>query len=206
VNRKLLYICGMLSPLVYIFMTILGGALRPGYSHISDTVSELFAPGSPNKALLDSIHLADALLSILFGIGVYLYIRSTGHSTTVGLIGAAMIIAIGVVNIFTATLFPQDAWGTPMTFPGQMHKILVLAVMLPFSVLSTLFVGIWTRQAGVLPGFAMHSYVTIAVVVLLGGVSGATMGGPWMGVSERLAVLAGFQWTFTLALRLFLLP
>jgi hypothetical protein len=48
-NRRLLFLCGMLAPCWFVFMTILGGAIRPGYSHLSDTVSELFAPGSPNK-------------------------------------------------------------------------------------------------------------------------------------------------------------
>ena len=202
-GRKALYICGMLGPLVYIFMTILGGALRPGYNHISDTVSELFAPGSPNKPLLDVIHIIDAVLGIAFGIGVFLFVRGSSHSSLVGLIGAAMIICIGVVNVFTATLFPQDAWGTPMTSAGQMHKTLVLGVMLPLSILSTILLGIWFDKAGIFPGFRTYTFITIGVQLLMGGFSGVTMGGPLMGLSERLAVLVGFQWTFTLALKLF---
>ena len=37
------------------------------------------------------------------------------------------------------------------------------------------------------------------------GLAGATLDSPIMGLTERLGVLAGFQWTFVLALRLFLL-
>lgn len=44
-------LCGMLAPLWFIAMTIFGGALRPGYSYVSNTISELFSPGSPNKLL-----------------------------------------------------------------------------------------------------------------------------------------------------------
>jgi hypothetical protein len=55
-TRRLLFICGMVAPWWFVFMTILGSAIRPGYSHLSDTVSELFAPGSPNKAFLDVLH------------------------------------------------------------------------------------------------------------------------------------------------------
>ena len=51
-NPKVLYVCGLLAPAAYIVMTIVGGALRPGYSHLSDTVSELLSPGSPNRPLL----------------------------------------------------------------------------------------------------------------------------------------------------------
>ena len=202
-DRRTYYLCGMLFPAIYIFMTILGGALRPGYSHISDTVSELFAPGSPNKPLLDVLHLAHALTGILWGIGVWQFVRDSGHGSRIGLIGAGMIIAIGVVTVATATLFPQDAWGTPMTFPGQMHKILVLAVLLPFSILSMLLIGFWLRKSGIFPGFDTYSFMMVGAVVLLGGLSATAMGGPYMGLTERMAVLAGFLWTFSLALNMY---
>lgn len=73
-NQKIFSVFGMLVPPVYIFMYILGGALRPGYSHISDSVSELLSPGAPNKSLLDVVNGIFALLYTLFGIGVLQFI------------------------------------------------------------------------------------------------------------------------------------
>ena len=203
-NQKILFLCGMLSPVLYIFMTILGGALRPGYSHISDTVSELFSPGSPNKLLLDILSTTTALLTILFGIGVLQFVRGSEHSEPIGIIGAGMIITMGVVNVATATIFPQDAWGSPSTFPGQMHKILVLGVLAPLAMLSTLLIGIWLRRADIFPGFGTYSFITVGAIVLSGGLAGATLGTRIMGFTERIAVLAGSQWTFIFALRMFL--
>ena len=52
-TQKILYLCGMLVPFVYIFMYVVGGALRLEYSHLSDLVSELLSPGSPNKLFLE---------------------------------------------------------------------------------------------------------------------------------------------------------
>ena len=106
---------------------LLGGALRPGYSHISDTVSELLSPGAPNKSLLVIFQITHALLGSLFGIGVYQFVRGSAHDALIGRIGAGMIIAV------------------------------------------------------------------------------ATLDTPIMGLTERLGILAGFQWTFVLALKLFLL-
>ena len=120
------------------------------------------------------------------------------------MIGAGMIIAVGVATVGTA-IFPQDASGAPLTFAGVMHGILVFGVLLPFSILSTLLIGIWFKRADIFPGFGIYSFVTVGVVILLGGFSGAMMGTPIMGLAERLGVLAGFQWTFMLALKLFLL-
>ena len=203
-NQKIFFLCGMLSPVLYIFMTILGGALRPGYSHISDTVSELFSPGSPNKLLLDILSTTTALLTILFGIGVLQFVRGSEHSEPIGIIGAGMIITMGVVNVATATIFPQDAWGSPSTFPGQMHKILVLGVLAPLAMLSTLLIGIWLKRADIFPGFGTYSFITVGAIVLSGGLAGATLGTRIMGFTERIAVLAGSQWTFIFALKMFL--
>jgi hypothetical protein len=197
----------MLFPVVYIFMTILGGALRPGYSHISDTVSELLSPGAPNKPLLIVFQISHALLGILFGLGVLQFVRASERNAPIGapigIIGAGMIIAVGVGTVATA-IFPQDPFGAPLTFPGKMHNILVFGVLVPFTLLSMLLIGIWLKQAGIFPWFRTYSIITIGASVLLAGLAGATLGSPVMGLTERLAVLAGFQWTFVLALMLFL--
>lgn len=158
-NRKVLLLCGMLFPVVYIVMTILGGALRPGYSHLSDTVSELLSPGAPNKSLLAVFQIAHALLGSLFGIGLWQFVRGSEHNALVGRIGAGMIIAAGVATIATA-IFPQDASGAPPTIPGVLHGVLVFGVLIPFTILSTLLIGIWLRQAGILPWFRTHSFIT----------------------------------------------
>ncbi|MCK5646738.1 MAG: DUF998 domain-containing protein [Anaerolineales bacterium] len=199
---RILSLCGMLSPVIYVFMTILGGALRPGYSHISDTVSELFSPGSPNKRLLDSLSTSTAVLNILFGVGVLRFVRGSEHSEMVGWIGAGLIIVGGVVNIATATVFPQDAWGSPSTFPGQMHKILV-GILALLSILSTLLLGIWLNGADIFPGFGTYSFVTVAIIILSGGFAAMKLGSPIMGLTERITVVVVLQWTFILGLRIF---
>jgi hypothetical protein len=192
----------MISPVLFVMTTILGGALRAGYSHISDTVSELFSPGAPNKLLLDILHTTTAILTILFGVGVLQFVRESQHSEPTGLIGAGMIIVMGVMNVATATVFPQDAWGSPPTFPGEMHKILagVLAIL---SILSTLLIGIWLNRTDLFPGFGTYSFVTVGVIVLSGGFAAAKLGSPIMGLTERITILAGLQWTFILAFKMF---
>lgn len=201
-TQKILSLCGLISPALFVFMTILGGALRPGYSHISDTVSELFSPGSPNKTLLDVLHTTTAILTILFGVGVLLFVRESGHTEPIGLIGAGMIITMGVVNVATAAIYPQDAWGSPSTFQGEMHKILagVLAIL---SILSTLLIGIWLYRVDLFPGFGIYSFITVGVLIISGGFALIKMGSSIMGLTERITILAGLQWTVTLALKVF---
>lgn len=198
INQRYLYLCGVIAPLLFVFMTILGGVLRPGYSHISDTVSELFSPGSPNKLLLDSLHIIFTLLLILFGIGVLRFVRRNKQDSRIGMIGAGLYIVMGILSVTTATIFPQDAWGSSPTFAGEMHKILsgVIGVL---SILSFLLIGCWFKRDGILRGFWVYSLITVVLVILSTGVYVANMGGPYMGLTERITILLGFQWTFILA-------
>ena len=138
--------CGVIVPVLFAFTAVLGGVLRPGYSHLSDTVSELFSPGSPNKLLLDALHTSYALLLTLFGIGVLRMIRRSAHRTISGIVGASLYIASGVLSVATATVFPQDPWGSPSTFSGEMHKNLS-GVLSLISLVAIGLIGHWFSRA-----------------------------------------------------------
>lgn len=61
--KKFLMMSGMLAALVYVGTAILGGLLRPGYSHLAEAISELVAADAPNRTLLSPLFLLyDALL------------------------------------------------------------------------------------------------------------------------------------------------
>ncbi len=201
-NRRFLYLCGMVAPVWFVFMSVLGGVMRPGYSHFEDTVSELFAPGSPNKPFLDILHTIFAVLLILFGIGLLLFFQRTEQLKRIGQIGACLFILMGCMSMMTATIFPQDPWGAPATFAGEMHKFLsgIIGIL---SMLSMLLIGIWFVRTKTSPGFGVYTFVTIGMVLISAGLFAASTGGALMGLAERIAALVGFQWTFALAYWLF---
>lgn len=198
-KQRYLSMCGVVAPLLFVFTTILGGALRPGYSHLSDTISELFSPGSPNKLLLDSLHTVFALLLVCFGFGILQFVQRSRQSRKLGSLGAILYIAMGLVSIATAAIFPQDAWGSTPTFRGQMHIQLTGVVGL-LSLLSILFVGLWFIRTGIFPWFGIYSLITIGLVALSTGFFMTRLGGPLMGLAERIPAFFGFLWTFILGL------
>ena len=201
-NQRRLFICGMIAPCWFVLMTILGGAIRPGYSHITDTMSELFAPGSPNKSFLDILHTIFAILLILFGIGLLQFFQRTKPLKRTGQIGAFLFILMGCVSVTNATIFPQDPWGTTATFTGEMH-ILQSGVVGLLSMLSMLLIGIWFVRTKTSSRFGVYTFVTIGLVVISAGLFTVSVGGPIMGLAERISVLVGFQWTFRLAYWMF---
>ena len=206
-NQKTLAICGIISPVFYHLVTILGGTLRPGYSHIVNTVSELMAPGSPNKLLMHVLFTISAILGLLFGIAVWRFVQGSEHNKLVGLIGAGILIAIGVITILTSAVFPQDpqhAWDAPPTFAGQMHKILAMGALPVLSLASTLLIGIWAHRTGVYTGFGIYSYITLGAVIVSAVITFSTMQHPILGLTERITALVIQQWTFVLALKIFM--
>lgn len=190
--------CGLLIGPSYVALYILGGALRPGYSHISNSVSELLSPDAPSKAVLVVIQVFYALLHVLFGVGVLDVVRHNGGAA-IGVIGAWTIVAIGLATLGTA-VFSQDAEGQPATKPGQIHKALVFGVLVPACILSTLLLGLWARGSAASSGFDVYSFITVGAIVLMGGIGGAAVKTRFAGLSERIAALVTHQWLFVLGL------
>ena len=203
IDLQLSFISGMLIPLTYIFMYLMGGALRPGYSHVANSVSELLSPGAPNRTLLVIIQTFYAVLHLIFGMGVLHFVRIVAEDHSLARAGAWMIIALGITTIGTV-VFPQDAEGTPPTRAGKVHKILVFGGLIPFSILSTLLMGIWLRQDALFPGFDVYSFITVGAIVVMGGIGGAMVETRFAGLVERIAAIVTQQWLFVLGLTLLL--
>ena len=54
---KILALCGILAPIVYVVALVVGNILDPSYSQVGKTVSELIERGAPNRDLLNAIFI-----------------------------------------------------------------------------------------------------------------------------------------------------
>lgn len=196
---SILILSGALIPWIYMALYFVGGLMRPGYNQISDSVSELLTPGAPNKSILIIIQTVYALLHIVFGIGILYFIYSSDKGIWTGILGAWMIIGVGAATLGTV-IFPQDAKGEPPTTAGKLHITLVFAFLVPFSFLSTLFIGIWSQQTNLFPGFDWYSYITVALIILSGIMGGKMLETPYAGLVERISAFIVHQWLFVLAM------
>jgi len=197
-NRRIFYLFGLFAPFLFVFTAILGGALRPGYSHVTNTISELFSPGSPNRFLLTILHTTFAVFLTLFGVGLLRFVQDAGKFKTIGITASLDFILVGVLSILTATIFPQDAWGSTPTFYGEMH-IIISGVLSVLSILYMILFGVWFHRTRIATFFLPYSIATVTVVIPTAAWFMASFGSPIMGISERVAALVGFQWTVMLA-------
>jgi hypothetical protein len=196
---QVLAICGMLSPIVYTVMWILGGILQPDYSHIRDDVSSLFAVGAPDKGLMQSFIITSSVLLFVFYIGLHEGLNDGGGS----IVGPILFLTSGVLGILVALFFPLDAGGEIITIRGKMHLILVIG-----SGLLTIagMVALWFRLQSVegWSAFATYSLISAIVALVLVIISGIFIKSKYRGLLERLGVTPYQLYYFSLSLMVFL--
>ncbi|MFC1956770.1 DUF998 domain-containing protein [Chloroflexota bacterium] len=195
--NKAFAVCGIIAPIFYLLMAVIGGALILGYSHLSETVSELLVAGAPNRPLLATLMIISSVLGILFPIGLHRGINEGKGSK----VGPAFLIIASVLTLFT-TYFPQDPGGPPVTFAGTVHVVLII----PMVILSLgAFLAFWRRlkSDSRWSGYDKYSLVTFIIAIPLGVISAVSLDSPYVGLLERLSVGVILQWGFFMAIKLF---
>ena len=67
----ILAICGMISPLLYTMMWIIGGIIVPEYNSLHKDVSSLMAVGAYRRRLFQSIMIVTSILLLAFYSGIH---------------------------------------------------------------------------------------------------------------------------------------
>ena len=104
---QILAICGMLSPILYTAMWILGGILLPDYSHIRDDISSLMAVGAPRKRVFDSFLITSSVLLFVFYLGLPWGINN-GQGSIVGPILFLISGFLGCLLLFFFRLMREE--------------------------------------------------------------------------------------------------
>jgi hypothetical protein len=196
---QILAICGMLSPIVYTAMWILGGILQLDYSHIRDDISSLFAVGAPNKRLMQSFIITSSVLLFAFYLGLHEGINDGGGS----IVGPILFLTSSVLGILVALFFPLDVGGEIITLRGKMHLILIIGSGL---LTITGMVVLWFRLpfVGVWSAFATYSLISVIVSLILVIISGIFIKSKYRGLLERLGITPYQLYYFVLSLMVFL--
>jgi hypothetical protein len=195
---QILAICGMLSPIVYTAMWIVGGKLQRDYSHIKHDISSLFAVSAPNKRLMQTFIIVSSVLLFLFYLGLHGGLKDGGS-----IIGPYLFIIASIFGILVALFFPLDEGGEIITWRGKMHLTLVILMgILTIAGMITL----WFRLNTVLgwSAFATYSLVSAIVALILLIISGIFIKGKYRGLLERLGVTPFQLYYFILPVMIFL--
>lgn len=200
-DRKFMYYGGILSPIFFVLVDIIGGMITPDYSRIINAVSELTQAGSENIYLLSSLFFISAVMGIGFGIGIvteFSYSRSKLIFS-----GGILIIINGIFSGLTGTIFPMDPFNVDITFAGTMHIILTaLNALMIMLLIPMMGIGFYRERQW--ESFRLYSIITLLIIVIFGGSTPVLMMNDigLLGLFERIVIYSYLLWFFVLAFKL----
>ncbi len=191
--RNILLICGILSSVLYVGADIVAAMSWPSYSYTSQSISELFAIGSPTRHIFALIPYTP--LVIAFGIGVWWSADRKRSLRTTGILLVGYAIASHV-----GSYFPMHQRGATGSLTDTMHIVSTIVLVL----LIFLFIAFGATAAG--KWFRFYSIGTILTLLVFGALAGmqgpriaANLPTPWLGITERVNVYSAMLWVLVLA-------
>jgi uncharacterized protein DUF998 len=197
--RKMLLVCGILSPILYAISDVVAGMRWEAYSFRDQTISELAAIGAPSRPLFAALLLVVYSLMVAFGIGVW---KSASAIHRLRIVGG-LLIGLGVMALTVGQLAVMSPRGTEQGLAGAMHLVEGLAAML----MTFTLMGIAATTFGA--RFRLYTIVTIILALGFGAWSASEvskielgLATPWLGVKERIFWYGYQSWFAALAVRL----
>jgi hypothetical membrane protein len=194
--RRILLVCGLLSPFLYALADAWAGMRWDGYSFRDQTISELGAIGAPSRPLFSTLLIIVYLLLVAFGVGVW---TSAAGNRRLRLTGG-LLVGLGVLALTVGLFVPMRLRGTEQGLTGALHLIEGALAML----LLLVAMGLAARALG--QRFRRYTIVTIALIVGFGAWSAtagpriaAGLDTPWVGVHERIFWYSYQLWFIVLA-------
>jgi hypothetical membrane protein len=198
---RLLALGGVAGPVLFATLVVVCGALRPGYSHVHQFISELGATGTPNATLMNVVGFLPAGL-LLAGFGVSLARSFPRRGLT---LAAAVCIAVFGLGHVAAGVYSCDP-GCPLegvSWQARVHdRVSLLAFLAGIA-----GVALWARVFRRLPTWrSLATYSAISSVIALGLLIGfglSTQTRVFTGAWQRLFIGTLYLWCVVVGVRVF---
>ena len=204
--QKVLLVCGILSSLLYVGMTVFAAMRWQSYSSTSQTISELSAIGAPTRALWVLLAIPYTLLVTAFGWGVW---KSAGRIRALRIVGGLIVAygALGVVWPFAPMHLREELAAGRSTPSDTIHIVLGSVTVL----LMLLAIGFGTAAFG--KCFRLYSTTSMIILIAFGALTfldaprvATNLPTPLLGVWERINLGVFLLWVVVLATVLLRVP
>lgn len=191
--KKVLILSGIISSLFYVAINIIVPTQFPGYSSVSQTVSELSAIDAPTRPLWVFLCTFYSLLVIAFGWGIRISAGGNQRLQTV----AVLMLIYGISGFFWP---PMHLRGNEPTMTDTIHIVFSIVTV----IMMLLMIGFGAASFG--KRFRYFSIFIIAMLILFGALTGmdgpkiaANLPTPLVGVWERISIGFFLLWVIVLA-------
>jgi hypothetical protein len=197
--RKTLLVCGILSSMLYVLMTVFVAMQWEGYSSASRTISELSAIGAPTRALWVLPAAFYTVLVTAFGWGVW---KSAGRTRALRVTGG-LIVAYGALGLIWP-FAPMHLREALAAGGGTLSDTVHIALASVTVVLMLLAMAFGAAALG--KRFRIYSIANLVILGLFGALTfldaprvAANLPTPWIGVWERINIGVFLLWVVVLA-------
>lgn len=200
--RKALLLCGILSSILYVAVTIIVPMQWETYDNASQVVSELSAIGAPTRELWMVLATPYTFLILAFAWGV---LKSAGENRRLHIAGWLLLAygALGFLWPFAPMHLRETLAAGGGTFSDDMHIALAAVTQTIY------FLALVLSAAALGRAFRIYSIATFAVLVVFGMLTFMEAQGiarneptPMMGVWERINIGVFLMWVVVLAVAL----
>ncbi len=198
--QKFLLLCGIFSVIWYAIINSIVPIQYPGYSIVSQTVSELSAIDAPTRVIWFMLCIFCSLFLIAFGCGVWL---SAGQSKKLRFV-SVIIVFDAAAGFFWPPMHKREiiaAGGGTLT--DTLHLVWA------FVHLASMLLMIGFGAAALGRRFRIYSIATVVVFIVFGILTtresqGIEAGGPtpYIGIWERINIVASMLWIVVFAIAL----
>lgn len=183
-NMRLLLMAGVAVPILYFANLLINSLLYPGYSHVTQYVSELGAPEAPYRALFNSGVILVGAAGFAAGFGFFFAARRLGGNRVLAAL-AGLFLSLWGIAIVMAGMFP---------IPDERHGAYGLGIGLQLVPL-LLALALWRRRN--LRGLCLFLLAVFVVTniffaIMMG--AGELVTRANVGLWQRGNVLAGIPW------------
>jgi hypothetical membrane protein len=195
-DRKSLLACGVLAPLLYVAMNVIGALQFEGYSVLAHTVSELSAIDAPSRPTWFWLAILYNTLMAAFGAGVWMSAAGRRSVKAAGV----LIVAVAVLGYAWP---PMHLRGNPATLTDTLH-IAWTAALVPMMAAAMGFSAVATG-----PRMRWFAPAMIVVMILFGALTSLQAPNiatneptPTIGLLERVSIAAYLAWVTAFAVAL----
>jgi hypothetical protein len=189
-------IAGIIAPLYYVVMNIVADIFYPGYSSVTQTISELSAIGAPTRTLWILMGLVYSALMIAFIWAVW----QAGHTNKQLRRVARLLFIATLIGTFVPSMHVR---GAQTNVSDLLHAIFGGAIPLFF--IAAMLVGANAFDRA----FKIYTYVSVGLMIFFGILTGIEAPGivnnlptPMIGVWERLVTAFFMAWVVVVAIKL----
>jgi len=184
--------CGLCGPIIYALVVLVLGFLTPGYSHVTQLMSELGESGAPYALAMNLAgFLLPGVLLVIFSLGLWAALKPTLAGR-----GGVVLVAIAGITYIGEAVFSCDRGCIPVTFAGSAHLLIGDLAVLD-AVLGAFILALAMKQDIRWKGYWQYSAATGILVLVLLPFFTALSG--LAGFMQRLVVGVILLWLLVIA-------